>query len=251
MTKDTPGMGHNNPPSVVDTATEHAKAATDSFRAKVDEWAKAAVEWERAGVTSDKEAEDLEVVLDTMRDIRKKLEEERKSQKQPYDDAGKAVQAAFIPLITAIEKAGKTGKAAKSKWLLAEQQRLEREKAEAEAAAKAKAEEAAAVAAKAEEEGDILGRAEAEIEAEKARKAGEAAARRSTAPKVAGKTRATGLRTVRKAKLVSAVHAFKHFMNEPSLREELTRLANAELRAAGKGTEIDIPGFEIIEEKIA
>ena len=40
-----------------------------------------------------------------------------------------------------------------------------------------------------------------------------------------------------------------HYRDHPEMDALLVRLANADLRAA-KGAEINLPGFEVIEEKV-
>jgi hypothetical protein len=92
------------------------------------------------------QAEALGKLLAAFREARTGADEQRKIEKKPHDDAGKAVQAAWNPLIEKCERAEKIAKNAIGAWQL----KLEAEQrtAAVEAARVAEAERAAAQAAR-------------------------------------------------------------------------------------------------------
>lgn len=189
--------------------------------------------------------------LDTARAKLKEIEERRKIEKQPFLDAGRDVDTAFNRVKDIIEKAGKLAKAPLEAYLK-EQQRIaeERRRAEQEAARKA-AEEAERERLIAERNRNAAAMVEAEEkakEAAEAAKAAEAAARAKVSSATGTGSKSTSLRTVRYAQITNINQAMLHYRGHPDLAECITRLANADIRAA-KGAAITIPGIEIIEEQ--
>ena len=123
-------------------------------------------------------------------------------------------------------------------------------RAEQEAARKA-AEEAERERLIAERNRNAAAMVEAEEKAKQAAeaaKAAEAEARVKVSSATGTGANRTGLRTVRSARISNINQAMLHYRGHADLVECITRLANADIRAA-KGAAITIPGIDIIEEQ--
>ena len=238
------GIGHNKGP-VFNTEV------VDAFTAEATEIADAASEWANVKITTETKAGELKDFLDTARAKLKEIEERRKVEKQPFLDAGRDVDTAFNRVKEVIEKAGKLAKGPLEAYLK-EQQRIaeERRRAEQEAARKA-AEEAERERLIAERNRNAAAMVEAEEKAKQAAeaaKAAEAEARVKVSSATGTGANRTGLRTVRSARISNINQAMLHYRGHADLVECITRLANADIRAA-KGAAITIPGIDIIEEQ--
>jgi flagellar biosynthesis GTPase FlhF len=238
------GLGHNKGPMF-------DAEVVDAFVKEASEIADAASAWASVEITTQTRAGELKDFLDTARAKLKEIEDRRKAEKQPFLDAGRDVDTAFNRVKDIIEKAGKLAKAPLETYLK-EQQRIadERRRTEQEAARKA--------AEEAERERQIAERnrnAAAIIEAEEKAKAAADAAKASEGPARATVSSATGtganragLRTHRSAQITNINQAMLHYRGHADLAECITRLANADIRAA-KGAKITIPGIDIMEEQ--
>lgn len=243
MTTDTEaaGIGHNAPPSPI-----------DEMREKVNEFGRAAQQWGETGVQTDADAERLNDFLAGARQIHKDLDAMRVAEKKPHDDAAKAVQAKFKPLLDAIERAGAAAKGVLSAYMRRKEAQLaEQRRREAEEAARIEA-EAQAKAAEAEARGDLVGAAEAEAAAAVAKAEADAAtdadAAKARVQSASGAGRTTGMRTFRIAKIVNSALAVAHYRNHPEVLATIERLANADIRAS-RGAAVSIPGVDVIEER--
>ncbi len=113
-------QGHNNPP--VDPFDAHS--------ANLADWIEQARQWlDGAPIDNVKQAEAVDTLQDALRKGVKAADDARKAEKKPHDDAGKAVQAKWLPIIEPAERAKTTCDAALTKW---------RNKLAAEQAAEAK-----------------------------------------------------------------------------------------------------------------
>lgn len=243
LAQPAPPMGHNNPPAF---DPEILSGLTE----KVNDFVDAAGAWKDLKKIDNREMSDkLGDYIVGSRGVYKEVDEARKKQKKPHDDAGKAVQAAFLPLLNKLDKAAKEAKKLQSAWLVEEQRRIDEERRKAEAEARAKAEAARKAAEEAERRNDISG----QVDAEKEAKAAEKELKRSAKPQKAQAGTATGggrtmsLRIYRFAKVTNVYKAFNAYKDAPEVIEVLERLATADLRASG--STFDAPGFEIVEEK--
>lgn len=238
------GLGHNKGP-VFNTDV------VEAFAAEATEIADAASEWGGVEITTETKAGELKDFLDTARAKMKEIEERRKVEKQPFLDAGREVDAAFKKVTGIIEQAGKLAKAPLEAFLR-EQQRIadEKRRAEQEAARKA-AEEAERERLIAERNRNAAAMAEAEEkrkEAEEAAKEAEKQRRAQVSSATGTGANRTGLRTTRSARIKNINQAMLHYRDRQELAEVITRMANADIRAA-KGAAITIPGIDIIEEQ--
>lgn len=196
------------------------------------------------------QAEALGKLLAAFREARIGADEQRKIEKKPHDDAGKAVQAAWNPLIEKCERAEKIAKNAIGTWQL----KLEAEQraAAVEAARVAEAERAAAQAARDAAQGsDRLSDAEeAEAALKRAKDAEAAAAKADKAkPLVATGGRSIGLRSYWEPTLTDSAAALRHYReHQPeALKAWLLEQAAKDVRLGARV----IPGFTITEDRRA
>jgi hypothetical protein len=237
-----PGIGHNGAPE----PTPYEKAREEI----VDLFSEASLWLDGAKVTSQAHADDLSNLLNMIRAAEKRAEEARKAEKKPHDDAAKAVQEKYKPLLTKAELAADACKKALSPWLAQKEaeQRAAAELARAEAEAKARAAQEAIRAAEAT---NLAEREAAEALVKDAKKAGRIASKADKATAQAGGTigRAIGLKTVYVATMTDAREAARHYwQSDPE--EFHTLLQTLAMRDVRSGKR-EIPGFEIREEKRA
>lgn len=195
------GIGHN---SLAIFDPEKAKA----HEALIGEKVSVAGEWlDLKALTSEDQAERLNEFITGSRGLWKKIEDERKAEKKPFDDAGTLVQKAYAPLLDRLDKAVTRVKPLLSAWIV-EKERLARiEREAAEAAARAEKEAAAKAEAEAIERNDISG----EIAAQERAAAADATVKEvaATARKGFGVASASGggrklaVRTTREAQINS------------------------------------------------
>lgn len=198
------------------------------------QWAQGVVNANTAG-----DARDLIAKIDT---IAKSAEKDRKAIKEPYLEQGRKIDTAFKPVAERAESLMKPLKAMLSAFLAAEEKR---KRDEAEAARKEA--EAKARAADALKDDAFVGEHVAQMAKEAEQRAAQAQRLADhNAVKGADDSRALGLRTYRKAKIVNAGMLVGYFANNPEVLAVCEKLANAAIRA---GVGDNIPGIEIIEEK--
>lgn len=220
---------HNNPPPAAELFAEEIeslKARAEAFGEITDA---------NAGAASD--------LIKLAKKLAKDIDDKRKEEKQPHLDAGRQIDGTYNPLVEAAKKAPASVERALTAYVVeqkrkAEDARREAERKAAEEAEKARrlqndallAEDAAAAAKAAENEAKLV------------------AAEEKQAGNVKGSEgfRASGLRTVRKAKITNATMLVTFYMARPEVIELCERLANADIRAA-KGGQVAIPGIEVIE----
>lgn len=240
------GLGHNNPPAF-------DQSVVDGFDERISDFLEVTQTWlDLEEVTDEQQAGLLTDQIDGLRGLYKEVDIARKAAKKPHDDAGKAVQAAFTPLLTKLKMSADKLKpkleAYATKRAREEEQRKQRELAEAEARRK----EAEAKAKAAEASGDIGAQVDAQEAAEQAEKdAKEAAKAPDTKVRSAtGAGRTMALRTVKEVEITNINVLFMHYSDEPKIAELLTSLATAEVRAKGYDhASAPVPGIKIHEVK--
>jgi len=231
------GIGDNNPPDPFAGFEAHINDLFDEAKNFLD----------GEGVNTQGQADAVGQLLDQLRTAAKDADKARVEEKKPHDDAAKAVQAKWKPLLDKADLAVTTCKKALAPYL----QKVEEEKRKAAEAARLEAEEkarlaqaAAGLAAKddlaAQEEADRLIR-----EAKKAETAANKAA--GDGAKVKGGARAVSLRTSYRPELENAREALLHYVKTrpDDIKALLVQLAERDIRE-GKRT---IPGFRVIEEQ--
>ncbi|GGE24071.1 hypothetical protein SAMN05421774_10889 [Gemmobacter megaterium] len=232
--------GHNNPPPYDPDKHADLAARVEKFMATCNE-VRAAGE-----ITSEENAQHLSDLIAGLRGLKKQVEAQKKADKAPHDEAGKAVVAAFSPLEERLERAAKAMLVVMQGWLDKKKAEAEAEKArkaaEAEAARKA-AEDAAAQAA-------ATGNIDAEIEAERlAKEAAKAEKRAAKQVKVSvgsatGAGRTVSTRKVRSAEITNARALFLRYADHPKVLDVLQSLANADVRS-GEITEANAALFGV------
>ncbi len=195
------------------------------------------------------QADTLGLIVGTARDLAKDADKARAAEKKPHDDAAKAVQAKWKPLIDKADKVATVGKAAIAKFLQAQQAEQDRIAAAARAEAERAAQEAAAMARAAAPD-DLAAQEALEAAQDQAQRLAKTAKyeSRQTA-KAAGTGRAIGLRTYYVPVMANPAEALAFYKkNRPdALKGFLLELAQQDV-AAGIRT---IPGFTINDEKRA
>ncbi|WP_299327581.1 hypothetical protein [Parasphingopyxis sp.] len=232
-------IGGNNPPEPIDGFKTHIEDLLVEAQNFLD----------GSGVNSEAEADGVSRIIDELRTAKKDADAQRRAEKKPHDDAGKAVQAKWKPILERADMAVKVAKDAMAPWLKKlEAERLERERLAREEAER-KAEEARKAHQAAQTDG-LAARAEAEAkikEAEEAEKAAAKIEREKTHAK--GGARAIGLRTHWTATIVNRRDALNHYVrtNPDAFVELIQKLADADARAKKH----DVPGVQFTDEKVA
>lgn len=199
-------------------------------------------------IESQGQADDVGKLLDMIRQAKKAADEQRVIEKKPHDEAAKAVQARWKPVIDKCDLAASVAKKALVPWL----ERLEAEqRAEAERKRK-EAEAAEALAWKAElaARDNLAAAEEAERRREEAERAQRVAAKAEKAKaQASGGARAVSLRTRYRVEIVDRRALLAHYAKtrpddlEAWLLDQAQRDCNAGKRS--------IPGANIIEERSA
>lgn len=185
--------------------------------------------------------------------LAKEIDAAREALKKPHLEAGRQIDGAYKPLVEACDDIVKGMKRKLAAFLDAREREAKRAAEEARRKLK-EAERAAAKAAEPEDDPFLAATADAVVvdvkaahaEAKTAEMQAMAAGRVSSA---AGGFNATSLKTVRKAKVTDWGKLAQHYLNSGDLRATLEKLANADIRHA-KGAAIEIPGVEIVEERV-
>jgi hypothetical protein len=237
-----PPLGHNKPPLVDPELIAQSKAKVEAFAASAGEWL-------ALGEIPDAEkAGELADYIAGARQVYKRVDEARVAAKKPHDEAAKAVQGMFTPLLDTITRCVEKLKPMQAAWLRKEQERIDAEKAEQRRladAARVAAEEAAALAAA---NNSIAGELEAERLQDEAKKLEKEANRevRANVQSASGGGRTMALRTIKKVRIKDINHLYRAYRDRPEVAEVLTRLAEADVRAKGwDGT--PPPGTEVYE----
>lgn len=235
------GIGGNNPPE----PTPH-----DAFTAHIEDlFTEASNFLDGEPIASEGQANAVSALLDQIRKAGKDADACRAAEKKPHDDAGKAVQAKWKPLLDKADLAVNAAKKALAPWLMKveEENRAKAEAARKEAEAKAQAARDALAAA---DTSNLAAQAEAEALVKEAAKAEKVATKAEGAKAHAtGGARAVGLRSYFYPELLDPALALAHYRaTQPgALRGFLVELAKTDVL---NGTRT-IPGFEVIEERVA
>lgn len=234
-------IGHN---SAAMSPFEAASVAVETVWIEAQHWL------DGATVATQAEADAIGQLLDMARKAAKAADEARVEEKRPHDDAAKAVQARYKPLLDRCERVSTAAKAALAPFLKAQEaakreaERIAREKAEAAA-------EAARAAFAASQPSDLAAREAADALAEKARRAEIAAAKAAKdGGRAKGGARAIGLRSVKVAHVADlrAALAWVWENDRAALMGFMQSYADGALRA---GQQLP-PGVDtVFEERVA
>lgn len=233
----TAGIGHNLPPF------ETIKQRTDALIDTANRWIT-----ERGEIADEDMAGKANDFLTQLRAEFKAADKERKAEKQPHLDAGKAVDAKYKPVTERLEKAANAIKKMLTPWLQKKQREEEEAQRSAQEEARAKAEAEAKRAEELAKEGNAI---DAEIAAEEAEQAVKAADKIAEAPVRAGVKgelgRTASLRTTYYGEIADFDKCLDHYKGHVAIRETLEKLVNADIRA---GTHT-IPGVRVKQQQSA
>ena len=224
---DVPAVGHNAPPEAVeDQIAEVAAQAAD--------WLK------QHGITDETSSNMAANYRQQLLDLRKKADKARVEEKRPFDEAGKAVQAKWKPVLETADTAANALRDALTQWMRAEEARLRKEAAEQ---ARIERERQEREAEQARQDAGSRGEAAPEIDEPPL------PIEPAPAPKVqAGgqRGRKTGLRTVKRAVINDYDAALAHFAQHEKVKALIEQLAQ---HAARDGH--PVPGVEVVNDKVA
>jgi hypothetical protein len=218
--------GHNQPPPL------------EAFSLEIEDLFSLVSGSVASPVQTDEQEAALDALLDDVRKARKDADAQRAAEKKPHDDAAKAVQAAWKPLLDRCDAATDALKQALTPY------REARQRAKDEAARKAR-EEAEAKQRAAQEalraSDDLEARFAAEEQLKQATKLAATANRIDRAP--------TGLRTYWEAEVTDRRAALNHYIKtRPDAFADLIQsLADQDAR----GTRAPVPGVDFHERKKA
>lgn len=232
-------IGDNQPPDIFGALKAHIDDLDLEARNHLD----------GEPITTEAQAAAVSRILDDARKAAKAADEARKAEKKPHDDAGKAVQAKWQPLIGDAELVTVTAKKALAPYLEAQEAA---QRAAADEARKA-AEEAAEKARQASQAAaldDLAGQTTARVLQEQAAAAAKVAGRLDKAKAHAtGGSRAVGLRTYYEAEITDPVAfirwAWVH--RQADVTAFLEGLAESEARSGPR----DIPGLKMNPQRKA
>lgn len=235
----TAPMGHNAPPDPFEAFALHIDDLFEQAEQFLD----------GEGIQTDAQAEDVSRILNMLRKAEKDADEARKAEKKPHDDAAKAVQAKWSPLLGKAKLAAETAKRALAPFLQAKE---DAQRAAAEAAAE-EARQKAAAARKAAEQAapdDLHGQTTAKVLQEQAAEALKQAERLDKQKAHAkGGERAIGLRSYWHAEITDPL-AFGKWAWEHRRDEYLQFLSELAERECRHGPQT-IPGVKFNEERKA
>lgn len=200
-----------------------------------------------ARIETQAQADALGIIVTNMRQLRKQADTARADEKRPHDDAGKAVQARYKPIIDRADRVISVANAPLTDWLA----RLEAQRVERERLARIAADEAAQRLADTQSVTGDLEAAEAREQAIADAKGAERHARRieRERPAVAGVGRRVALRTYHETTISNGTAALRWFIahRPDALRAALLALVNQE----PLDTRRAIPGVTVTETKRA
>lgn len=239
-----PPKDHNQPPE------EAAPSEFELVKTEIEDLFMEATNWADGQPIADQATHDaIEKLYDGLHAAGAKAEKLRVAEKEPFDTAIAEIQAKFAPLIADNKSTkGKVtlGKQELAKLLTPWRTKVAQEKAAAAASAAAEAEAArqAANAAMQASSGNLAAREEAEQALADA-KALEKTARRWDKAATTG----TGLRTVYDVTLVDEDAAME--WTWARARAEVLAVAQKNAEEAVRGGVRSVPGFSVVERKVA
>lgn len=243
-------IGHNSPPP-------YRAEILEAHQKKAAEFLDAAGEWlDLKEIGSAEQASELNDFIAGVKKVGKAVDEDRKTDKKPHDDAGKKVQAAYSPILDKMRLAIDRVTPMQTRWLTKVEAERQAEAARKQAEAEAAAREAEEAAAKAAARNDISGEVDAEAAQKRAKElqkdAARAAKSKANVKSATGGARTASLRTTWRAKITNLRIAFMQFADEPELQELLVKLAERRARASDFDPEAEkIPGFGLTPVKSA
>lgn len=234
-------IGHNQPPAP--TPFELARDEVEELYAEAEGWL------DGVAIETKGQADGISTLINLIRDARKKADEARKTENDPFDKGKAEVQARYNPLLKRCDLAVDACKRALEPWLRKEADAKEAAAAEARRIADEKAKAAQEAIRKADLD-NLAAREVAEKLVKDAKKAETDANRavRDTAKAGMGVGRATSLRSVWTPVMTDPVAAIRHYWvaDQQAITTFLMTLANADVRNGKR----EIPGFSVVEKRV-
>ena len=242
-----PGSGHNQPPGTV-----HDSYAEAELRAEIEKLEPVAASWEASTIDGTNKGA-LSDFIQAAKALGKKIDDQRKADKKPFSDAGKAVDQTYNALRDTLEAMVRPLEEKVRARLLEEQRQRDEERRRAEEeAAKAEAEKRRIEEQAAAGDRDAQGMMnDAALKQTAAQDRAKSLAGKGLAS-AKGEARAIGLKSWREVEVVDAASAAEFLKVEPELLETLKKLGERRLRAFGKDVpleSIDLPGFRVVERQ--
>ncbi len=234
--------GHNNPPEP--TPLELARETVADLTLEAGNWC------DGQDIADGEQAKAVAKLIDDARKAKTRFDNERKAEKAPHDQAAKAVDASWKPVIADADRIVEVGKAAQTVWLI----KLDEEKRALEAATRKVAEEAAAEAKRLAEQSDgslaaAKARDAAIEEAKRTEQVAHFASIAKAGAKGEGMARSISLRTTWRAEVKDRRALLNHIVK--SHPDDLTAFLDDWAARAVRGGNHDLPGVEAWQEKAA
>ncbi len=232
----------NNPPEP--TPLELARETIADLTLEAGNWC------DGQDIADAEQAKAVAKLLDDARKAEKRFDTDRKTEKAPHDQAGKAVDAAWKPVIADAKRIVEVSKAAQTVWLI----KLDDEKRALEAATRKVAEEAAAEARRLAEASDgslaaARARDAAVEEAKRTEQVAHFASIAKAGAKGEGMARAVSLRTTWRATVNDRRALLNHIAkNHP---DDLSAFLDEWAARAVRGGNHELPGVEAWQERAA
>lgn len=251
---DTAGIGHNSGAA----ALPYDLAKFQPLELRARDIGDAGAAWIKLPkVETEEQAQGGNDFLEQVKAIVKDTDAERRAQKKPHEDQGKAVDAAFKGLLDPLSKIADLVKPKLLAFTQEKARQEQAEKARLAEIARQEQEDAKRRLQQAQERGDVFGAAEAETAAKDAEKMAKAAAKpvKAQVKSASGGGRTMSVRKRHKVESIDNLNkAYSWFRDHErygqAIRELFTRMAEAEANSA-EGVK-EIPGITFkIEESIA
>lgn len=235
--------GHNQPPAL--TPLELARETIADLSMEAGNWC------DGEPIANGEQAKAVAKLLDDARKAEKRFDADRKVEKAPHDEAAKAVDSAWRPVLADAKRIVEVSKAAQTVWLI----NLDDEKRALEAATRKVAEEAAAAAQAAIAKSasgslaDTKARDAAIEDAKRAEQVAHFAANEKAGAKAEGMARAVSLRTTWRAEVTDR-RALLNYIAKTHPDDLSAFLTDWAARAV-RGGNHNIPGVSAWEERAA
>lgn len=240
--KEPAPIGHNNPPEP--TPLEVARETISLLDIEAANW------FDGTPIENQAQADDVARLLDAARKAKTQFDNERKAEKKPHDEAAKAVDSKWKPVIADAERIVEVAKAAQTPWLI----KLDEAKRKLEEDTRKAAEEAAAEARRLAEQADgslaaAKARDAAIEDAKQAEWVAQQAANEKASAKGAGMARAVSLRTTWRADVKDRRALLNHIAKTHP--EDLSAFLDEWAARAVRGGSRELPGVEVWQERVA
>ncbi len=234
--------GDNQPPPL--TPLEAARETLADLALESGNWL------DGEPILDGEQAKAVAKLLDDARKAKTRFDGERKAEKAPHDQAAKAVDASWKPVIADADRIVEVSKAAQTVWLI----KLDDEKRALEAATRKVAEEAAEAARKvaAENDGSLAAAKARDAAVEEAKRTewvAQQAANEKAGAKGEGMARSVSLRTTWRADVKDRRALLNHIAkNHP---DDLSAFLDEWAARAVRSGNHELPGVEAWQERVA